>query len=132
MRRWAWTDVKGWDSARSRVRVDQRVSAVRAVEVQLLSRDWERSAVWFVRLALKLVVQNDRDFVDVILLFRRSHTITQAVNSRHLIAMNRVQSKAGSSMYRGRQSCTGTGLSPRTELFLRQSSFPKYIQPSTT
>jgi hypothetical protein len=84
-----------------------------------------------VRLALKAVIQNDRDFVDVILLYRRGHTITQAVNSRRLIAMNRVQSKAGSCMYRGRQSCTGTGFSP-TEILLYQSSFPKYSQPSTT
>ena len=60
--------------------------------------------MWFMRLALKAVIQNDRDFVDVMLLYRRGQTITQAVNSRHFNAMNRVQSKADSCMYRGRQS----------------------------
>jgi len=56
------------------VRVDQCVSAVRAVEVPVLvclRSSWCHvtevgGAVRFVRLALKVVVQNDRDFVDVI------------------------------------------------------------------
>lgn len=74
--------------------------------------------MWFVRLAPKAVIQNDRDLMDVILLYRRGHIIAKAVSSRHLIVMNRVQSKAGSCMYRVRQSCTGTVFSPRTELFL--------------
>ena len=58
------------------------------------------------------------DFMDVILLYRRGHTIAKAVNSRHPIVTNRVQSKVGSCMYRVWQSCTGTVSSPRTELFL--------------
>jgi hypothetical protein len=59
-----------------RVRVDQRVSAVRAVEVPVLvslrnscNHVTGRRSVWIVRLALKVVIQNDRDFVDVILLY---------------------------------------------------------------
>ena len=36
---------------------------------KLKSRDWGRIAVRLVRLAVKFVVQNDRDFLDVILLY---------------------------------------------------------------
>ena len=59
------------------MRVDQRVSAVRKVEVPVLVclRSSCRhvtevgGAVRFVRLALKVVVQNDGNFVDVTLLY---------------------------------------------------------------
>ena len=58
------------------MRVDQCVSAVRAVEVPVLvclCSIWYHvtevgGAVRFVRLALKVAMRNDRDFVDVILL----------------------------------------------------------------
>ena len=58
------------------MRVDQCVSAIRAVEVPVLvclRSSWYhvtevRGAVRFVRLALKVVVQNDGYFADVILL----------------------------------------------------------------
>ena len=52
------------------MRVDQRVSAVRAVEVSVLVCLRSRCShvtVRFVRVALKVVNQNDGDFVDVIL-----------------------------------------------------------------
>ena len=69
-------DVTSRESARSRVRVDQCVSAVRAVEVPVLvclrsicCRVTGGRGVRLVKLALKVVVQNDGDFVDVILLF---------------------------------------------------------------
>ena len=59
------------------MRVDQRVSAVRAVEVPVLASlrsgryhvTCVSGAVRFERLTLKVVVQNDGDFVDVILLY---------------------------------------------------------------
>ena len=54
------------------MRVDQCVSAIRAVEVPVLvclrSSCSHVTEVKFVRLALKVVMQNDRGFVDVILL----------------------------------------------------------------
>jgi hypothetical protein len=50
-----------------RVRVDQCVSVFRAVK-QLQSCDCGRRSIRFVRLALKVVMQNDGDFVDIILL----------------------------------------------------------------
>jgi RNase P/RNase MRP subunit POP5 len=58
------------------VRVDQCVSAIRAVEVPVLSAyvtaavtSLRRGAERLVRLALMVVMQNDGDFVDVILLY---------------------------------------------------------------
>ena len=59
------------------MRVDQCVSAVRAVEVPVLvclRSSYNHvtvvgGAVRFVRLALKVVVQNDGDIVDIILLY---------------------------------------------------------------
>ena len=58
------------------MRVDQRVSAVGAAEVPVLvclrsscSHVTGRRAVRFVRLALKVVMQNDGHFVDVTLLY---------------------------------------------------------------
>jgi hypothetical protein len=67
----------GKENARSRVRVDQCVSAVRSVEVPVLvclrsscnHVTKVGGAVRFVRLALKVVIQNDGDFVDVIQLY---------------------------------------------------------------
>ena len=60
-------------SARSRVRVDQCVSAVRAMEVPVLVclcscciHVTGRRSARFVRLALKAVTQNDGDLVDVV------------------------------------------------------------------
>jgi hypothetical protein len=49
------------------VRVDQRVSAVRAVEVAVFV--CLRSSYRLMRLALKVVMQNNGDFMDVILLY---------------------------------------------------------------
>jgi hypothetical protein len=60
------------------VRVDQCVSAVRAVEVPAFvclhsgcNHVIEVRAVRSVRLALKVAMQNDGDFVDLILLYRQ-------------------------------------------------------------
>jgi hypothetical protein len=59
-------DVTSWDSARSRVLVDQCVSAVSAVEVPVLvclrgscNHVTSRKTVKFVRLALRVVMQNE-------------------------------------------------------------------------
>jgi hypothetical protein len=59
-----------------RIHVNQCVSAVRAAEMPIFAcsrsscnRDWGRRTVSFVRQALKLVMQNDGDFVDVTLIY---------------------------------------------------------------
>jgi hypothetical protein len=52
------------------VRVDQCVSAVRAVEMPVLVC-LRRRVVRFVEFALKVVMQNDGDFVNIILLYLR-------------------------------------------------------------
>jgi predicted small secreted protein len=85
------------ESARRRVRVDQCDSAVSAVGVSVLvclrsscSHVTGRRAVRFVRLALKVVAQNDGDFVDVIQLnvqytFRRRAVYTDGITSYLLL-----------------------------------------------
>jgi hypothetical protein len=62
---------------RSRMCVDQRVSAVTSVEVSVFLcfssscyHVTEVGAVRFVRLTLKVVIKNDGDFVNIILLYR--------------------------------------------------------------
>jgi hypothetical protein len=74
---WPWrgfcenlSEILHWDSNR---------------ELQLRSRDWGRRAVRLMRLALKVVMQNDWDFVDVILLYLPNMTTCNALQGMALL-----------------------------------------------
>jgi hypothetical protein len=65
----AYADVTNRESARRSVRVSTKSGAggsIGLVTQQLQSHDWGRKTVRIVKLVLKVVMQNDGDFVDLI------------------------------------------------------------------